>query len=293
MERLATLWGHVVTPPRLIVERENCVYDVTLSNGRAALRLHRVGYQSRAAIEAELLWTEGLAEQGFPCPRPLRSRAGHLVEQYADGRLASMVTWMDGTALADVAPTPDHFFALGSLLADLHAKTDALNLPQMDRPAWDAAAFTCDTPHWGCYWENTALSEGDRKLLQNARAFLGQYLAQDKWSDRGLIHADVLGENVLVDGNQLRLIDFDDAGYGYRLYDLGTALIQYSDRTDLCAALREGYAKRTPVSEEEVMIFVLMRALASCGWVISRVPKDDPRLAFYANRAVNMARRVL
>ena len=44
--------------------------------------------------------------------------------------------------------------------------------------------------------------------------------------DRGLIHADLLGENILDDGAGLRLIDFDDCGWGFRFYDLGTAMLQ-------------------------------------------------------------------
>lgn len=62
-------WGGEVSAPKLINIRENIVFQVWLRDGMvAALRLHRPGYQSRAAIEAELIWTERLAEAGMRVP---------------------------------------------------------------------------------------------------------------------------------------------------------------------------------------------------------------------------------
>ena len=48
-EAAARLWGAQVV--RLISHRENAVYEITLPDGqRAALRLHRPGYQDVAGI---------------------------------------------------------------------------------------------------------------------------------------------------------------------------------------------------------------------------------------------------
>ncbi|RYI34818.1 MAG: hypothetical protein EON48_01560, partial [Acetobacteraceae bacterium] len=62
--------------------------------------------------------------------------------------------------------------------------------------------------------------------------------------DQGLIHADVLRENVLVNGRSVSLIDFDDSGLGFRLHDLGTALVQtfaHPEQPQIRAALMDGY----------------------------------------------------
>ena len=48
----AGFWGGCVAP-RLIKNRENAVFEVMLPSGRAALRLHRVGYQTEAAVRSE------------------------------------------------------------------------------------------------------------------------------------------------------------------------------------------------------------------------------------------------
>jgi len=287
-------WGAPSAHPQLVADRENRVYRVRLTDGRTgALRLHRPGYQSADAIEAELTWTEALAAAGFPCPRPLRTLTAALLGEPGAGRVASMVTWVDG---APMTPTPTNFRRLGHLLAGLHAVTDTLALPTLARPRWDADAFLSDTPRWGRFWQNTALAGPEQTLLLQARDVARDALDARGAGDVGLIHADVLGENLLDDGTQLWLIDFDDSGYGDRMYDLGTALVQHWDSPDrpaLTDALLDGYANRRTLPADvasALPLFTLLRALASCGWGISRLPKGDPRHRPYAARAVALAR---
>lgn len=286
-------WGVPSAHPQLVAERENRVYRVRLTDGRTgALRLHRPDYQAPAAIEAELQWTEALASAGFPCPRPLRTLTGALLGEPGAGRVASMVAWVDG---APMDPVPGNFRRLGHLLAGLHAVTDTLALPPLARPRWDAEAFLSDSPRWGRFWQNESLTAPEQTLLLAARDTARTALAARGPGDVGLIHADVLGENLLDDGTRLWLIDFDDAGYGDRMYDLGTALVQHWDNPALPAltdAALDGYATRRALPADvatALPLFTLLRALASCGWGISRLPKGDPRHRPYAARAVAMA----
>ena len=63
----------------------------------------------------------------------------------------------------------------------------------------------------------------------------------------GLIHADLHLENALFDGDAVRLIDFDDCGFGYWLYDIAVPLWEYRGRADyaaILAALLDGYRER-------------------------------------------------
>ena len=121
----------------------------------------------------------------------------------------------------------------------------------------------------------------------------------DHGGDYGLIHADVLRENLLDDAGRLWLIDFDDCGFGFRLYDLATALSQSLDEPQLpglAAALLDGYgeSRRLPPQPGQwLTLFVLLRCLASCGWPITRSTADDPRMRPYATRALRLARLYL
>ena len=244
-----THWA--ASDPKLIKIRENIVYRITLPDGTwAALRLHRPGYQSRKGIEAELDWTSQLAQRGVPVPLPVSTTAGDRTAIVGD-RIASCVHWLAGDPIgAGEVPfvgSPDlhcaSMRALGGLLAQMHRVTDTLSLPSCDaRPKWDASGFCGPDPLWGRFWENPALTASERDLLIASRDTAADKLGAFR-GDYGLIHADVLRENVLAGPDGLSLIDFDDAGYGFRAYDLGTALVQNLEEPalpDLVQALCDG-----------------------------------------------------
>lgn len=300
--RLVQSWGMVATPLRLISNRENAVFEARLTNGRhGALRLHRPGYQTDESIAAELTWTNALAANGFPCPRPIADEVGQFLQ--SDGPMrASFVEWIDAPAIGGfgdplTGSAQDHaqtYARLGALIGQLHHTTDDCALPAMKRPSWEAEALLGNAPFWGRFWENPALSDAERGFLLDVRQTAMGILRNMNQPDIGLIHADILQENVLATGDAMWIIDFDDCGYGYRLYDLGTALVQHAldpIYDDLRAALIDGYAMSDHATLEQLVpLFVMLRGLASCGWVMPRVPKNDPRQRLYADRAVRIAR---
>ncbi len=303
------LWGSD-RPPRLVTERENKVYEAWLPDGRhVALRLHRPGYQTREAIDAELDWTAKLARAGFPAPAPVATLDGALCAE-AGGWIASCVTWIDGAPIGaagvplagGLAEQIALHHDLGRLIADLHSTTDALNLPTtLPRASWDEDGLCGPDPLWGRFWDNPGLDAPGRETLIAARDTARTRLAAFRagGADYGLIHADVLRENVLRGPDGLVLIDFDDAGYGFRMYDLGTALLHSLDEPHLphlARALLDGYRQTRPLSPQAAALlplFVTLRCLASAGWIIARAAPDDPRHAHYAARALRMARHIL
>jgi len=298
------------TDLRLIRDRENAVYAVRLPEGRAALRLHRVGYQSQAAIRSELWWCAALADAGAPVPRAIPATDGALLHRLTSGRLASVIGWIDGPALGEAGvPLPGDaaaqvaaHHALGRVVARFHAATDALTLPaDFTRPAWDVAGLTGETPFWGRFWDHPDLTTPERALMADTRAHLARALTQlcDRGGDYGLIHADVLRENVLMAQDGPVLIDFDDSGWGFRLYDLGTVLSQDLSEPALpqiAAALVAGYASERPLTAADralVPLFTLARCCASVGWTMPRLAPGDPIRRRHIERAARIARQVL
>ncbi len=153
--------------PRLIRNRENAVFEVTLPTGPAALRLHRMGYQSDAAIWSELWWCAALSAQGVAVPAALPSLTGDLLVTLSNGRKASVIAWVEGEALGIAGqpfdmPLPlllERHHALGRLVADFHAATARLTLPaEFTRPRWDIPGLVGDTPFWGRFWEHPEAS---------------------------------------------------------------------------------------------------------------------------------------
>ncbi len=299
-------WGLSGEVPRLVKKRENIVFEVRGPEGRpAALRLHRPGYQSGEAIRSEMLWTEWLHAAGMDVPRPLRTLEGDLIAQGT--RVASLVTWCTGVPLGEGGkPLPWEpaqqirlYNGLGRALARLHNLSDAMPLPAgFTRPRLDRQSLLGKAPHWGRFWENPALGKDGVALLQEARSTLSAMLEPEADCDFGLIHADALRENVLVEGNHLRLIDFDDGAFGYRMYDLGVAMAQNwqeGNAAALADALLEGYASERPLPGDPALLhaFITLRTLASCGWVIGRYGAESREMALYGARAVEAARRFL
>jgi Ser/Thr protein kinase RdoA (MazF antagonist) len=300
----AALWGGETTP-RLIKNRENAVFEVTLPQGRAALRLHRRGYQTAAAIRSELWWCEALAKAGLPVPTAIRALTGDLLADLGAGQLASVIDWVDGLVLGQadiplagtVQDQCSRYAALGALIARIHIATDALDLPpDFDRPRWDIAGLVGPNPLWGRFWDHPVLSQTEaatlRHVAQHCRAMLTDYATAG--GGTGLIHADLLRENVILhpDTSTMTLIDFDDSGFGFRLFDLGTALSQnlYEPSRDaLREAMIQGYGAHRPLSADDIAmvpVFTLLRCLASLGWTMGRLSADHPRARQYADRAI-------
>jgi Ser/Thr protein kinase RdoA (MazF antagonist) len=294
------LWGGTGTP-RLISHRENAVFEVALPKGRAALRLHRPGYRTADEIRSELVWATALAQSGLPVPEAVPARDGALLHSLPDGPDVTVTTWIDGapvgdgdTALGADGVALHH--RLGDLLARLHDLSDAWTPPaDFTRPPWDRAALTGPDPAWGRYWENPSLTGEERALILQARAKADAVL-RDGSADIGLIHADALRENVFQTDQGLTLIDFDDSGVGYRLYDLGAALSQSLEDPRLpqfAAALVQGYAARRPVQADRLAMFLMLRCFSSLGWVMPRYAADDPKQVHYKARALKAARAFL
>jgi Ser/Thr protein kinase RdoA (MazF antagonist) len=307
--RAAALWG-VTEAPHLVSHRENAVFAVTLPDGRrAALRLHREGYRTADEIRSELIWAGALAQAGLNVPQPVPARDGALLRRVPGGPLASVTGWIDGAPVGDgdtplggdLAARQTFHVELGALLARLHDLSDRLDLgAEFTRPPWDRAALCGPDPAWGRCWEMPGLSEDQCEMLMIARAEAERCLsAHEARADIGLIHADALRENVFRTGDGLTLIDFDDSGVGFRLYDLACALAQSLDDPDLpayAAALVSGYRSVRPLTAEAaelLPVFSMLRAFASAGWVVPRYPPGDPKWALYRDRALKAARAFL
>ncbi|MEL6550845.1 MAG: phosphotransferase [Pseudomonadota bacterium] len=302
LAEIAGLWGDLEDPPALVAARENRVYSCTIDGQKIALRVHRAGYQSRMAIESELRWMSRLADLGFPCPRPVASGDQTFLRAVHGGQYASAVTWLEGRAIGaggrELPGTDEElralYAAVGALIAAFHDATDAVETDDIQRPAWDADALLGEEPLWGRFWENPTLDGSELEILLRVKAQAYDELVDMNAVDAGLIHADCLQENILATPAGLALIDFDDAGFGYRAYDLGTAMVQHLSHPKLPLledALLAGYGTlRIPPTLERLRFFTMLRALASCGWAISRAAGDEAEQRAQAERALEAVR---
>jgi Ser/Thr protein kinase RdoA (MazF antagonist) len=289
-------WPQITGVPVLFMQRENVVYRVDTSNGPYALRLHRPGYHSTAALRSELDLMAMLAGQGLLVPRPMPSGTGALLVPVGE-RHASLLSWLpgqpmgrSGLPLALVgAARAGLFAAIGAQMARLHRLTDDWTPPAgFIRPRWDRDGLVGDAPFWGRFWDGSpdliAVRDRARAVLDTAPQ-----------KDMGLIHADLVNENVLVDGARVHFIDFDDSGFGYRLFDLATTLykaVDEPDFADLQAALLAGYASARALPDLTLLpLFIVLRSLTYLGWIAPRA--HEPGMAAKADRYRAIAKRMI
>jgi Ser/Thr protein kinase RdoA (MazF antagonist) len=288
-----SLWPLECVRVEPIKVRENAVYAVhTADHRRVVLRVHRLGYHSDEALRSELTWMSALGESGLEVPQPVASRAGNSFEWVAVAdvpgpRQVDVFEWIEGRQLgsveqglaSDPAWIAQTYGIVGELMARMHNQSCAWEPPAaFQRHSWCDEGLTGETPLWGRFWELEALSLQQRTLFQRLRTRIAQELtAYGKAPDRfGLIHADLVPENILVDADRLRIIDFDDAGFGWHLFDIATSLyfIRRESFYEVARdALVAGYRRHRPLTTEHLRLlpmFLAARGTTYLGWVHTR-----------------------
>jgi len=91
----------------------------------------------------------------------------------------------------------------------------------------------------------------------------------------GLVHADLRLANLLVDREHLRIIDFDDCGFSWFMYDFASGVSFIEDDPKIAALLEawlRGYRRVSPLASadaEEIPTFVMLRRILLCAWLAS------------------------
>ena len=291
----------------LIKYRENYVFRLTRETGDSyAMRLHRAGYRTDDEIRTELAYLQVLGEQGLSVPEVVPTLGGEPMcrVQAEDGTVFQLDVqrWIDASQpLGDVAEAlagtsslaPETFRRLGILAAELHERTTAAGRAcGFQRCAWDADGLVGDAALWGDPLAVDGLGRDDAALLRSAMTRLKRELdALETSADGyGVIHADLTPENVLVQDGRLIMIDFDDFGEGWHLFDLATILFWYQPHPQYEAYSRElfaGYSSVRPLpahSPASWEAMLLARGLTYLGWAAER--SGDPEAAFIAEQVV-------
>jgi len=271
--------------------RENAVYAVHLRDGgKVVLRIHRCGYHSDEALQSERTWMQALEDHGIEVPRHVLSKDGKSfersrIEGFEGERQVDVFHWIAGQQLGSVEHgvtaegVADVYRKVGRLAARLHDQSSVWDTPVgFRRHAWDAEGLVGEQPFWGRFWELEALTESQRQLFVELRQSLWRDLnAFGTGHDRyGMIHADLVPENILVEGDSLQVIDFDDAGYGWHLFEIATSLY-FIRRDSIYAQARdaviEGYRQMRALPDDHLDLlpmFLAARGTTYLGWVHTR-----------------------
>lgn len=266
------------TPLTLLNRSEN----ETWRAGDLILRLHRQGYHTKPEIASELSWLAALQDlPGLNAVTPIPGAQG-LVTQ-VDHRYLVAFAPISGQELHPGEDLARWFAPLGEITARLHLQSRQWTRPgAFTRKRWDVETILGPQPHWGHWRQAQGLNATGEALLARATEALATKLhAYGTGTETfGLIHADLRLANLMVDGDRLTAIDFDDCGFGWWAYDLASALsfIETDPRLpDLIAAWVQGYTRIAPLrAEDRAMIpsLILLRRVLLTAWLSTRADSD-------------------
>jgi len=277
----------------LLTHLYNTTFAVTGQDGtRYVLRIHRSHgnpihpVPTQAMIESELWWLERLrTDLDISVSAPVRTPEGAgvvgvAVEGMPEERLCVLFRWLDGRFLHHRL-MPAHLERVGRLTGRLHDHSAGLSVPSgFGRQRVDEAAGETEEATVRLFADHWSAEGAEVIGSMFARAHRVQEELGRGPEVFGLVHGDIHQENYLFDGEAVRLIDFDDSGWGYYLYDLAVTVheIDFLPRGPaLQAAFLAGYRHIRDLSAaQQAMIepFYLLRELQTTTWFLQE--RDNP-----------------
>jgi Ser/Thr protein kinase RdoA (MazF antagonist) len=272
------------TKLKLIAYTGNGLYQVTVPSGnriapgKYTLRLHQPHYMKPKYISSEMEWLSALNEEGIRVPTPIRNLEGKWLI-IADGgyeipqkRTCTLIGWTEGRVI-EKNIQPQHFNALGRVIGKMHEQSRRWKPPKgFARPHWDweglyGEGFSYGVPAADARSAIPKAHQPAFNEVQNRVREVSEQLGKGK-KVYGLIHADLgFGDNVAFYRGEARPFDFDDCGFGYRVFDFGVALGQYMMDTNEASmtmreALLEGYEETASLEDigiEHLDLFIAAR----------------------------------
>jgi len=263
---------------------ENATFALRDADGRElVLRVHRVGYSSAEEIRSELAWMSALRRDGvIETAAAVPGADGQYVQVLASrtgspARFAVAFERLPGTE-PDARDAAPWFERLGELTALMHRHAQSWPLPEgFQRKRWDFDAMVGPQGFWGPWRAGIGLDQAAVVILEKVLDVIRLRLERfGQGADVfGLVHADLRLANLLVAGTHLRIIDFDDCGFSWYLYDFATSIsfIEHEPIVpELLSAWAGGYRKAMPLSEDALALipsFVVLRRVLLTAWLAS------------------------
>jgi Ser/Thr protein kinase RdoA (MazF antagonist) len=302
----------------------NAVFEVVTRDGgsllsgrgeaRYALRVHRDGYRTIGEIRAELAFLAALAQElrgtriDVPAPVPARSGEFVVAVSSADShgavtRYCDLLTWIPGTVLKyGTGLGQDGCALLGEGLARVHRLAERFDLPPgSEVPRWDAETMFSEASPFRPGPMEDFLSRESWALFREVATRTQEVLARLDGvpSQRGVIHNDFVLINALfrrsADGWRLGILDFDDLGWGYFLYDLAPILGNLFDWPKahpwLRRAFLNGYqsVRQLPDGlEEDLPVLMAARHAVMLTWLAAKQRRGETDPDLPIERHVNV-----
>ena len=273
--------GHDATV-RLLNYSENATFLVQTPEGqRRVLRINRPVYHPRTHLLSELAWVRALQrDTPVATAEPIAGLDGEYVQhvwhpRVPEPRHCVLMHFLPGRE-PDDSNRVQSFALLGEVTARLHTHVRTWTPPfPLRRHRWDFEAMLGTDPLWGRWQDGLGMTPAKRRHLDRLVTVLRSriHAVGESPARFGLVHADLRAANLLVHEGRVAVIDFDDCGFSWFIYDLAAALSFIETHPELPAyvsAWLSGYLKVRPLSRPELLAidtFILLRRMLLVAWI--------------------------
>lgn len=297
---------------KLLKYSENVIFKITFKEAfPVVLRIHRPGYHNIEELEGEILWMDEIhRDTDVELPVVYRGRDGRFLQKMTtfsgEEVYVSVISFLEGSPLGELKDDEliKGLESLGEITAKLHMQS--INRDKsvvIKRFYWDINNLFGDNNDgiWGSWRDYKALTKEQYRILEKCTSVMKDKLNHYGRSNEkfGLIHADLHFYNVINNNGVNQIIDFDDSGYGFYMYDMGCALVTYSrNLTELEKAWVRGYEKVRKLSDEDkklIPMFVLLRRITRLAWLATHSDSDTAKTVDdeYLDVTIDMAKEWL
>lgn len=223
-------WGLEDADTKLLSLSENATYLVRAAGEDEpyVLRLHRPGFRSGANVRSEIVWLEALITGGVVDTAeviPTLAGDGCCTFVNPDGieQYAVLFRFLEGHEPLDEGLSRV-IERIGAVAAHLHNHAKSWELPaDFERVRWHTESIIGAECSWGDWRRVPEVDAETRAVLEAVEIKIRTEMAEYGMTagNYGLIHGDLRSSNLLIDDSgSVKVIDFDDCGFGWYLYDM-------------------------------------------------------------------------
>lgn len=289
LERVAYNWSNQpLKEVKLLTVSENATFKATYEDGVSLiLRVNRAFYHTLAELRSELEWVNAIVSTPnckIKSPKVISTHEGELLVpitlMHGDEKLDLQVVAFEFCNGSEPKVGKDliaWFEKLGQITAEMHIQSLAWKKPEgFVRKMWNFETMVSRDGYWGDWRVAPALTDEDRSVITEALDVVKQRLDNYTNDERyGLVHADLRLANLLIDGDDMIVIDYDDCGFCWYMYDFAAAISFYElddNVPELQEAWLKGYGSIRELCQEEIdemQTFILLRRVLLLAWVTS------------------------
>ncbi len=270
------------------------------------LRVHRPGYHTKEEFEGELLWMKEISEQtDIILPGVYqginREYLQSISTKNGEAFTCILFSYLKGHTLGSLEENERmvQLKQVGRILAKLHNQSQNRDdTAKIVRFSWDVEDLLGEKARWGDWRDYSYLKPEQKEIFADAERIILQRVKNFGRTPEhfGLIHSDIHSTNLIIHEDKIQLIDFDDCGYGWYLYDIGCSLVKYPFIDGLTEAILEGYESVRPLTQEEkeaLPTFLLLRRIVRFAWLAGHADSDTAGTVTgdYLLETVRMAER--